>query len=238
MLLLALACTKTPADDTSETDTPTAPGVEVVTLTTRDDVTIVADHWGSSGADRPAVVLVHMNPSGPWDRSNWPASFVQGMVDNDWAVIAPDRRGAGDSGGVAEDAYESVKGSYDIEACVTHLQTAGFSELFIVAASNGTTSAWDYMGAADTEGWPQVRGSVLLSVVGSTTNNTALDGIPELPIHFAYPAFEADNNTRFIDADPGTWTFQEYDPGEHGTKMFANTPALEGDVIAWLEGTL
>jgi hypothetical protein len=90
------------------------------------------------------------------------------------------------------------------------------------------------MGAADTEGWPQVTSAILLSVVSSTTNNTDLDGIPELAIHFAYPAFEASDNTRFIDGNPGPWSFQEYDPGDHGTKMFANTPALETDVADFL----
>ncbi|MCP4809150.1 MAG: alpha/beta hydrolase [Proteobacteria bacterium] len=237
MLLFALACTN--SDDSTPSDSvPTVEGGEVVTLTTRDDVTIVADHWGASSGDRPAVVLVHMNPSGAWQRTDWPASFVQLLVDEDWAVIRPDRRGAGDSGGVAEDAYNTVKGSYDIEACVEHLQVAGFSELVIVSASNGTTSTWDYMGGAETEGWPQVTTAALISVVGTTTANTDMDAIPELPIWFGYPAFEADNNTRFEDANPGGWVFQEYDPGEHGTKLFADTPALETDITDWLKSQL
>lgn len=236
MLLLALACT---ADKDTATDSqPTVDGGEVVTLTTRDDVTIVADHWPASGADRPAVVLVHMNPSGGWQRTDWPASFVQLLVDEDWAVIRPDRRGAGESGGVATDAYETVKGSYDIEACVLHLQEAGFSELAIVAASNGTTSTWDYLGAQEAEGWPVVTTAALISVVGSTTANTEIDAIPSTPLWFGYPAFEASNNTRFEDANPGDWAFQEYDPGEHGTKMFADTPELETDILGWLGGEL
>lgn len=235
MLLLALSCTQS---DPQDTEDPVVPLGDPVTLTTRDDVTIVADYWGASSAERPAIVLVHMNPSGPWDRSNWPSSFIQLLVDQDWAVIVPDRRGAGDSGGVAEDAYETVKGSYDIEACVKHLEVDGFSDLAIVAASNGTTSTWDYMGSAEAEGWPAVKTAALISVVGSTTNNTELDAVPDIPIWFGYPDFESSNNDRFQEADPGAWTFKEYADGEHGTKMFATTPELETDLLAALQAAI
>ena len=231
MLLFTLACTT--SDDTPPPDSQaTVPGGEVVTLTTRDGVDIVADVWAASSADRPAVVLVHMNPSASWQRTDWPSSFVQLLVDEDWTVVRFDRRGAGDSGGVAEDAYLTVKGSYDIEASVEHV--AGFSDLAIVAASNGTTATWDYMALSEAEGWPQVSAAALLSVVGQTTNNHEIDAVPELPMWFGYPAFEADSNTRFEEANPGTWSFQEYDPGDHGTKMFANTPELETDIVEWL----
>ena len=67
---------------------------------------------------RPGLVLVHMDPTSGAHRGNWPGEFLQLLVDSDWNVLVLDRRGAGGSGGVAADAFQTTKGAFDIEAAV------------------------------------------------------------------------------------------------------------------------
>jgi pimeloyl-ACP methyl ester carboxylesterase len=236
-LLLALACADGEPVDSEDTITPWKPeGGEVVSLTTRDGVAIEADLYAASSTTRPALVLVHMDPSSGAHRGNWPGEFLQLLVDSDWNLIVPDRRGAGGSGGVATDAFETVAGAWDIEACALELDEA--STLSLVAASNGTTSMIDYAALAEAEGWTAPETLTFVSVVGSTTNNHEIADVPATPAHFTYPTAEADNNEPWKAANPGGWSFQEYDPGAHGTRMFESTPELAGDLHAWLDGEL
>jgi pimeloyl-ACP methyl ester carboxylesterase len=147
----------TDTDTDSDTDTDTAPPVlpdpVVVTVTTRDSVDLVADYYAASGPGRPGVVLLHMIPPSN-DRSSWPVDFVTRLQAHDWGVVVVDRRGAGDSGGVAVDAYTGEWGRYDVEACVLQLVADGATEIVLIGASNGTTSALDYAAWAAGEGLP------------------------------------------------------------------------------------
>ncbi len=237
ILALALACTQPEPLDSVQPYEPWKPeGGQVVSLSARDGVTIEADLYAASSADRPALVLVHMDPSSGAHRGNWPGEFLQLLVDSDWNLIVPDRRGAGGSEGVATDAFETVAGAWDIEACVLELPEA--TSLGLVAASNGTTSMIDYAAMASDEGWTAPETLTFVSVVGSTTNNHAIGDVPATTAHFAFPTGEADNNEPWQAANPGSWTFQEYDPGAHGTRMFENTPELAPDLHAWLDSQL
>ena len=93
---------------------------QVETLKTRDGVTLKADYYPASpGA--PGVVLLHMIPP-HWERSSWPTEFIGALHKRGWSVINIDRRGAGESGGVAKEAYEGENGRYDVEAAVKRLQ--------------------------------------------------------------------------------------------------------------------
>lgn len=235
-LMLLLACTKAEIQETAPpyTAEPKPEGGQVVTLSTRDGVDIAADYYAASGDDRPLVVFVHMDPTGSWNRDNWPGEVLQPLVDADYHLMVIDRRGAGDSTGVASEAFETVKGAYDIEAAV--LGVDGFSELMLVGASNGTTSVLDYAALAGTEGWTAPSAFVMLSAVGATTNNHAIADMPALPGWFGYPASEADNNAPWQEADPGEWSFTLYDPGAHGTRMFAEAPDCAPELTAWLIG--
>ena len=238
-MLLLLACTKTPVDSGDSVppyENFTPEGAEVLTLTTRDEVSIEADYWAASSTDRPLVVLVHMDPSGSANRTNWDGNYIQLLIDSDWSVVVPDRRGAGGSGGTASDAFETVKGSYDLEVCVNHVPEA--ASLHIVAASNGTTSMIDYAALASTEGWPAPATLQFVSAVRSTTNNHEISDVPATPALFSFPKNEADNNLPWQEANPGDWEFSEYDPGDHGTRMFQNTPELPADLHAWLDSQM
>lgn len=241
MLILALACTDKASTDTVDSAPPyenfKPEGAEILTLTTRDAVSIEADYWAASSDERPAVVLVHMDPSSGANRSNWDGTYLQLLIDSDWHVLVPDRRGTGGSTGDAKEAFETVKGSYDIEACVGHLPVEAAS-LSLVAASNGTTSMIDYVAQATDEGWRPPDTMQFLSVVSSTTNNHAIEDVPLLPALFSYPANEADNNEAWQSANSGNWEFEGYDPGDHGTRMFQNTPELPADMHAWLDGQI
>ncbi|MFT5583271.1 MAG: pimeloyl-ACP methyl ester carboxylesterase [Cognaticolwellia sp.] len=236
--LLVLACAKDP--ETAEyTPQPKPQGGEVVTLTTRDSVDIVADYYAASSVDRPLAVFVHMDPRGANTRNDWPGEVLQPLVDADWAVMVPDRRGAGDSGGVAEDAFQTVAGAYDIEAVVLRAEQDGFGSFVLIGASNGTTSVLDYSalsveGGAASEAWPAPDAFIMLSAVGPTTNNHEISQMPTMPGWFGFPASEADDNQAWQDANPGDWSFTEYDPGAHGTRMFGDAPDAAGELSAWV----
>lgn len=239
-MLLLIACTKTPPDSGDSVpayENFKPEGAEVLTLTTRDEVSIEADYWAASADERPAVILIHMDPSSGAHRGNWDGTYLQLLIDSDWHVLVPDRRGAGGSTGTATDAYETVKGSYDVEACVGHLPE-GAATLSLVGASNGTTTMIDYAALADAEGWRAPDTLQFLSAVRPTTNNHEIADVPATPALFSFPKNEADNNAPWQDANPGDWSFQEYDPGDHGTRMFQNTPELPADLHGWLDGQI
>ena len=87
-------------------------------------------------------------------------------------MVVPDRRGTGNSGGVAQDAFVGEAGRYDVEACVVHLMEEGVRNISIVAASNGTTSALDYAVWAPVEGLETPLSMVFMTGGNYTENNT------------------------------------------------------------------
>ena len=94
VLLFLVGC----ADPPEELADPWRPeGGERIELVTRDGLVLVADYVAASSADRPGIVLLHMNPV-HWDRTSWPHDFLDRLVDLDWSVLVLDRRGAGDRG--------------------------------------------------------------------------------------------------------------------------------------------
>jgi pimeloyl-ACP methyl ester carboxylesterase len=235
MLLLAMLACMGGANPEEEYVPWKPDGGEVVQLTTRDAVTLEADLYEATSAARPGLVLVHMDPSSGSHRSNWPGEFLQLLVDSDWNVLVLDRRGAGGSGGVATDAFETTKGAYDIEAAVLFLESAPLANLSLVAASNGTTSMIDYAAMAAAEGWTAPDTLNFVSVVSSTTNNHGISDVPATPALFSHPKSETDNNEPWKAENPGGWEFTEYDPGAHGTRMFQAAETLAANIHEWLE---
>lgn len=165
-----------------------APAEQVVTFTTRDDVDLVGDLVAATDG-APGVVLLHMTPSGGWQRSDWPDSFIDALSARGWWVLNLDRRGAGDSGGAAADAYLGEGGQYDVEAAVVELQRQGAGEFAILGASNGTTSAWDYSTWAASEGLP-VPVALGFLTGGVYTENQHPVGTEGPPIAFWYSTAE------------------------------------------------
>jgi len=229
LLLLALGCNKVE---------PPPEGASTVQLTTRDGVSLVADLYPASAAGRPGVVLLHMTPRGPWNRKDWPVSFIEKLHAHDWAVIAVDRRGAGDSGGEATDAFEGDNGRYDVEACVAKLNENTLGALVVIGASNGTTSMIDYAVWAGGEGLPEVAAMGFMTGGTYTEHQTAMADVPKVPAIFTYSTEERDWSVAQQPLDPGTWSFREYPDGAHGTKMFEAEPAVADHLDAFLAGLL
>lgn len=249
-LLLTLACTA--KDTATVTDSPTAseagttdttpttacdaPAPQVVTLQARDGVELVADLYVDGTDARPGVVLLHMIPPN-YDRSDWPRSFIDALTARCWNVIAVDRRGAGDSGGVARDAYTGDAGRTDVEAAVKALQGpagTGLGALAIIGASNGTTSMIDYAVWAGGEGLPAATALGFMTGGTYTESQTAMSSVTDLPAIFTYATAERDWSVEQQALDPGSWSFQEYADGDHGTKMFAAEPSVAADLEAFL----
>ena len=205
-----------------------------VHLETRDGVELVGDRFVASQAGRPGVLLLHMIPP-HFDRSSWPDDFVARLHGLDWNVLVLDRRGAGDSGGKAVDAYEGEKGRYDAEAAVKSLAELELGPLAIVGASNGTATMLDYAVWGPTEGLPAPTALGFLSGGAYTEKNTPMSQIPAVPAYFAYPVDEsAWNEAQKRHPSAGAWTFEAYDPGDHGTKMFGKVEDFDDDLEAWL----
>ncbi len=241
-LMLLLAC------NVDDTDTETEPSItdgcaavepKVVNLTTRDDVSLVGDLYINSGvgSDRPGFVLLHMIPPN-YDRTGWIRSFVDRLTIRCWNVIAIDRRGAGESGGTAADAYTGEYGRYDVEAAVKRLQGLGLGKLALIGASNGTTSMIDYAVWAEGEGLPAVTAMGFMTGGTYTESQTAMEDVPKVPAIFTYSTAERAWSVDQQPLDPGTWSFKEYAEGDHGTKMFAAAPEVEDDLENFFGGAL
>ena len=234
LLLVSLVACTGGVDELDDTGTPPiSERQSVISLETRDGVVLEADYISAFEEDRPGIVLLHMNPESN-DRSNWPESFVSKLADRNYAVLVPDRRGAGNSEGVAQDSFQGESGKYDVEACVSYLEEAGVRSVSIVAASNGTTSALDYAVWAPGEALPEPLSMVFMTGGNYTENNTEMTELTAEKLLFTYSTEEKGWSEMQQAVDPGSWTFMEYGGGGHGTRMFDAIPASEDDIKDWL----
>ncbi|MCB9731748.1 MAG: hypothetical protein H6745_03825 [Deltaproteobacteria bacterium] len=240
------------AADTAAADTDAAAigcgePERAVTFTTSDGVRLAADWRPAAAPGAPAVVLLHMVPPAN-DRANYPAAFRELLAAKGLAVLNVDRRGAGDSEGSATAAYTGPDGKRDVEAAVAFLAASGCptdaARTGLVGASNGSTSVLDYTVAAAAGA---VTGPVPAAIVfltgGSYTENqnavadhrAVLDAIP---IRFVFSTAERAWSAAFAANAPAAWVFDEYDPGDHGTRMFAARPEAMTAVADFLAATL
>jgi len=215
----------------------------VVTLPTSDGLKLVADHCPASpGA--PVVVLLHMIPP-HHDRTNYPGPFRSKLVDAGIEVLNLDRRGGGDSEGVAKEAYTGPNGVRDVQAALDWLRansTADLSSWACVGASNGTTTCLDYaVRAADGEGLVGPKALVLMTGGKYTETQQPLRDsvVVNLPVLFTYNAAEAEWSEAQRSADSQSlWTWTAYEPGGHGTRVFAPNPEAMTDVVRFLAENL
>jgi pimeloyl-ACP methyl ester carboxylesterase len=248
LLLAALACTSAnpPVDtdtgeegETGETgDTAvelgTPPEVERVELTTDDGVVLVGDYYGQT-APTPAVLLLHMIPPN-YDRGSWPNRFIELLRDSGFSVLALDRRGAGESGGDAVDAYTGELGVNDAFAAAAFFETQEATSISIIGASNGTTTTMDYAVEAEGAGWPAPRAIVWMSPGSYTESQHRLAELEMADVLELYPTSEASWAERAAGKAPQgeAWTLIEYDPGSHGTDLFMSDRTVDDDILAWL----
>lgn len=237
-LALLIGCGDKEGDDTGTTDTTAewaAPDGGVVTLSTRDGVDLVGDYYPAADAGSPGVVLLHMIPPN-WDRTSWPDDFISALSGAGYSVLAIDRRGAGDSGGVAEDAYEGEWGRYDVEAAASLLAADGYGSLAVIGASNGTTSAIDYAVWASDEGLPVPAAVGLMTGGNYTEAQTDMADFAALsiPTVLTFSTAERAWSAAQEPLDPGSWSFLEYADGDHGTLMFEAAPGVSEDLLSYL----
>ena len=236
-LLLLIGCGDPSDGDTSApgSDIPwLAAGGGTVDIVTRDGLTLVADYYPAEQEGRPTVVLLHMNPV-YFDRSDWPPDFIERLHAHDWTVVVPDRRGAGESEGEAEDAVMGDAGRYDVEAAVLLATEDGYGDPLIIGASNGTTSMIDYAVWAEGEGLPPPVGLGFMTGGVYTENQTSMEEVVALglPAIFTYSAAERGWSVDQQDRGVSDWSFLEYPEGDHGVKMFDAAPEVADDLDAW-----
>ncbi|MFK7990074.1 MAG: hypothetical protein AB8I08_28910 [Sandaracinaceae bacterium] len=210
----------------------------VVTLTTDDGVALEADYYASGVDDGAGVVLLHMIPPGN-TRANYPRAFIDTLTGQCMSVLNVDRRGAGGSAGVAAEAYTGPNGVLDARAAIAYLtaRSVAPARLAIVGASNGTTTLLDYVALSGGDATlPTLAAAVLLSGGSYTENQTTLtaSGLSAIPSLFAYPVAEAAWNDTQGAMVNDLWSFREYDPGSHGTRLFDSAPPSIEHVSAFL----
>ena len=213
------------------------------TLTTDDGVELASDFWaGTRGG--AGIVLLHMIPP-HHTKANFPASFIQQLVEHGWSVINVNRRGAPGSQGVAKQAYKGDQGWLDAKAgrdfLTQHACAIDPKRIALIGASNGTTTAVDYaIHVATADAVAPVQALVYLSggsyteaQHGFADHGAVLRSIPSL---FLFPKREAQWNRLAESASKGApWTFVEYDPGAHGTNLFKSDPKSATTVIDFLD---
>lgn len=229
MLLLLLACKEDP-DDSSPSEPFVPPGSGVITVETRDGLALEADYYPQDQPGAPGVVLLHMAPP-TFDRSGWPQHFREALYDKGFSVLVVDRRGSGASEGDPTDAAEGPKGKNDVEACALRLRDDGYGDLYLIGASNGTTSMIDYTLWAPSEGLPEPVHLGFMTGGSYTENQNPMSDLPPLPAFFTYSTEERSWSVDQQPLDPGSWTFLEYPDGDHGTLMFDAAPEVEADIL-------
>ncbi len=241
-LVVALAASPAFADVAPPPEPPPPPAEEactVVEVPTADGLNLAADHCPAKEGS-PVVVLLHMIPP-HHDRTNYPYAFRKKLVDAGIEVLNLDRRGGGDSDGVAKEAYEGPKGVKDVQAAIDWLRAnskADLSRWACIGASNGTTTCVDYaIKAADGEGLVGPLTLVLMTGGSYTEKQNALKDsvVTQLPVLFTFNAKEAAwSEAQRGGAPDGLWRFTAYAPGGHGTRVFAPNPEAMTDIVSYL----
>lgn len=226
--------------------TSCAASIEVVHFDTDDGVTLEADLYASAEPQSPAVVLLHMTPPEN-DRTNYPAAFIDALVAQGIHVLNVDRRGAGASGGVPVDAYIGPAGKLDAKAGMSFLMQRECPpdpfRIGLVGASNGTTTVLDYAVYASEE--PETPFPSALVFLGAglytekqSTVSAHREELETFPMLFVFSPAEQDWHSSLQAGAPATWSFELYDPGEHGTKMLTARPESISRVAGYLADVL
>lgn len=224
-----------------------AAGKQVVTFTTDDGVKLEADLYLGGRTSGPAAVLLHMVPPSN-DRSNYPQAFIDALTKRGITVLNVDRRGAGNSGGTATDAYQGPKGKLDAKAAHDFLKghacPVDMARLALVGASNGTTTALDFTVYAGAQAALNVpRGLVFLTGGSYTENQNKISAnrtlLDTIPILFVYSSVEAAWSAAFKAGGSARWEFVEYtgltQATGHGTLVFSGKPESIEAVAKFVE---
>lgn len=219
---------------------------EVVTFATEDGETLEGDLYTTGVAGGPAAVLLHMIP--PFnDRSNYPAGFIEALTSRGITVLNVDRRGAGGSTGVANEAFTGPNGKFDAKGAVdflrAHACAPDAAKIAIVGASNGTTTAFDYaVYAAGEASAPSPAALVFLTGGAYTETNNQVSAqravLDPLPILLVFSTAERAWSAGLMPNASDSWVFEEYEGGDHGTRMFTARSESVAEVAGFLQTAL
>ncbi len=230
----------------SDAGSTCAGGSSVVGFATDDGVNLAADFHSSSVKGGRAAILLHMIPPSN-NRTNYKPSFISALTAKGIHVLNVDRRGAGDSQGVATEAYQGPNGKLDAKAAVDfllqHECAIDKTRIALVGASNGTTTALDFTVFAGADAaYETPKALVFLTGGAYTENQNTISShrplLDPLSMHFVYSKAESAWSKGFEAGAPSTWKFSEYDPGDHGTVMFDVRPESIAEVANFLDGAL
>jgi esterase/lipase len=204
-------------------------------LTTKDGVKLHARVEKTAGVKR-GVVLVHMLGRTAED---W-AYLSAKLAASGFQVVAPDLRGHGTSTAtlkVATDA-DYPKMVQDVAASVAWLRTQGVNEITCIGASIGANLC--VQAASADEG---VASLILLSPGLNYKGVTSGDALalygnrPVLLVASKDDAYSARSVTLLDEAAKGQKSLLVFEDAGHGTKMLNREPTLEGQLMAWLNGS-
>lgn len=199
-------------------------------LTTEDKVTIAANY--NKVNSTIAVILVHMLNR---TKEDW-NTFAQTLNTNNFATLAIDIRGHGQSGGnwqhFKERDFQNI--ILDIKAAKTYLEQQHYTTFYIIGASIGANTALR-LGAAD----PTINKIVLLSPGENYRGVTTFDAAQNYQGKLLIVSSKD---------DPQSYTASEqiarlaphaatlfYTRGGHGTTLLTTQPELAENIITFLK---
>lgn len=203
--------------------------VETVSIATNDDLALIGDYYRPAGdAPRGSILLLHMLGN---RRQSW-APLIPALVEANFAVLAIDMRGHGETGGLQDWALAED----DTQILIDWLrEQAPDAPVGIVGASIGSNMALRGM-ANDAEVVTAVALSPGLDYRGVTTDD-AVTAIGERPLFLV--ASRNDNPSgsdtqALFDLATGETQFRLYNGRIHGTGLFVSEPTIVDLVSAWL----
>jgi hypothetical protein len=213
---------------------------EVVRFKTSDSVELEAD-WCPAKDGAPLLVLMHMIPP-HHSRANYPASVRSTWRAAGFSVLNVDRRGGGESGGQAKDAYTGPNGKLDVAAALAFGGSRGadVTKWACIGASNGTTSCLDFAAHAATAGGVTGPSALVFMTGGTyTESQTLLAGsiATKVPVLFTFNEKEK-KWSESARKQSTKWQWKSYVPGGHGTMVFGANPEAAADIADFLKKSI
>lgn len=211
----------------------TQPSVENITIVGAEDLPLQTTLYTPGGSGPlPGVILLHMLGS---DRQVWDDNGIADtLVENNYAVLAVDMRGHGETGGSIDWqlAPEDMRRAWEH---FTSLDTVDPQRTAVIGASIGANLA--LLTGADQ---PAIRTLILLSpgldYRGVTTEGPLekYGARPILIVASEEDTYSADSSRTLAGLTKGESRLEMYNGAGHGTRMFSAQPELSGLILTWL----
>lgn len=213
---------------------------ERVEVKTKDNFSVVGDHYPASRDSARGLLLLHMMPA---TRTSWKAFAAKAELAG-FSVLAADLRGHGESQGGPE-GYKSFSDAehqasrFDVEAAAEFLKSRGAKEIYLGGASIGANLALQYLAEH-----PETKAAFLLSpgldYRGVKTEASAASLSRDQAVYYVASLddqYSADAVRVLYDATPANIRkeIKLFGTAGHGTAIFGRQPEFTGEVINWLK---